>query len=160
MPTLVVGTNTFVALMDADTYHSDRGNSAWASASETDRQTALIKATDYINNHYRWKGVKTESDQGLAWPRTGAFDSDGYEIDTDVIPEEVERATSEMALLIIGGENLSAKRERGGHIKRETVGALETEYMDGAPGSDKYPSVDRLVAGLVTSKTFMRAARV
>jgi hypothetical protein len=156
---LVVGTNTFIALADADTYHSDRGNASWAAATETDRQSALIKATDYITDHYSWKGLKTVSSQGLAWPRTGATDEDGYELSSDVIPEAVKRATSELALLIIGGESLTAKRERGGNVKREKIGPLETEYMDSATPGDTYPAIDRLVRGLIQSRMFKRAVR-
>jgi hypothetical protein len=78
MPTLVVedGTglstaNCVYSYADATAYHLARGNAAWAAATQTDCEEAIIAGWQYIENKYRtrWKGSRTNREQALAWPR-------------------------------------------------------------------------------------------
>ena len=75
----VAGANTFVLLPYADTYPAARGNAPWAAATSAARETALVRAGDYLNC-LAWKGQKLSAGQAMAWPRYDAWDGDGWEI--------------------------------------------------------------------------------
>jgi hypothetical protein len=177
MPTLVVedGTglstaNCVISRADADTYHLDRGNAAWGSASTTDRDEALIAGWQYIENKYRtrWKGSRTNRTQALAWPRmasvssyynsvsTGViYDADGHYIDSDEIPAQVKYANAEAALLIIEGVDLEPRLAYGGAVQSKTVKAgpvmTSTTYRDGASTRDVLTVIDGYLSGLINS---------
>ena len=145
----VAGANSYSSVADADTYHDDRANTTWDDETDAVKQAALIEATDYIESHYRWDtGVQADSDQGLSWPRVNAVDRHGYIIDSDIVPQEVKDATAYLAL-----QGLTA--DLGGPLGRDQkkvkVGPVEVEYTDGAGSTTSYPTVDGLLAGLVTS---------
>lgn len=88
----------------ADTYHSDRGNSAWAAGATVDKTSALVRASEYIDGQYRssFSGHRTQGrDQVREWPREWAYvweEWDWQLIPDDEVPREVERATYEAAL--------------------------------------------------------------
>lgn len=69
--------NSYVSVDQATEYHAQRGNAAWASASNDSRSSALIRATDYIDRSYQFRGSKVDptsrwSFHAPAWPgRTG-----------------------------------------------------------------------------------------
>ena len=149
----ISGANSYLAVADADTYHTDRGNSAW-TGTDAVKQAALIKATAYLDAHYTWStGVKYDDDNGLAWPRSGAIDKHGYSIDGDVIPQAVLDATAELALIVIGGTELAAALERP--LKKVKAGAVETEWEPASEASvaPQYPLIDGMLAGLVSSSS-------
>lgn len=142
-------------LVDADAYHLARNNSEWAAASETARNGALQRASDYVDNKYRsrFPGVKTGGRaQAAEWPRTGALDVAGATIPTDEIPVEIEYATYELALLIVKGINPNPVAQ-GGAVKRKKVKAgpveTETEYVDGVDSYDSFSIVDGILSSLL-----------
>jgi hypothetical protein len=53
--------------------------------------------------------------------------------------------------LIINGTTITETVTRGTQVKREKVGDIEVEYMDGAGQQPIFPEVTRLVAELVWS---------
>nr|BDD43781.1 hypothetical protein 1 [Spirochaetaceae bacterium] len=145
----LINSNSYLSLTDADAYHADVGNTAWSEATEADREAALITATRWLESRYRtrWIGTRATRDQALSWPRWNAVDPDGYEVAG--VPRDVAHATAEAALLVIAGEDLNAPQERGGRVKREKTGPIETEFADGAPAGTNYPAVSGLLRGLI-----------
>jgi len=144
--------NSYISLADANTYHSDRANTAWASATEAARNAALIKSAQWLDGKYRdrWIGFKADEDQSLCWPRYEAYDEDGYYIDSDAVPTRITYAQAEAALAIIDGTDLTPTLDRGGKVRREKVGPIETEYFDGAPSRTVLTVVSDLVRGYIT----------
>jgi len=144
--------NSYISLADADTYHSDRANTDWAAATEAERNAALIKATQWLDGRYRsrWVGYRKTDDQTLDWPRYDAYDSDGYYLDSDAVPARIKYAEAEAALAIVDGTDLSPSLDRGGKVKREKVGPIDTEYFDGAPARTVLTVVSDLVKGYVS----------
>lgn len=126
---------------EADAYHLARGNTEWAGT-EAEKLAALVRASQYVDGLagqtssagcvYQWPGVKTGGrEQRLAWPRQGATDSDGFPLDKEEVPAEVEDATYEAALreLVSPGSLLPDYDPlQSSIIKREKVDVLETEY--------------------------------
>lgn len=105
MPTLdaTVGgasSNSYAVVADADTYFDERLRStAWSGEDADDKERALIMATRRIDEE-DFEGSKDSESQALKWPRVLAF-VDGVELGTDAIPDIIERATYELALVLL-----------------------------------------------------------
>ncbi len=95
----LVNSNTYISAAFADTYHDERGNTKWENASVAERESALIRASDYIDK--RWgvwfRGIKSSSIQALQWPRIGAFDNNRYTLN-GIVPVPLQKACAEYAL--------------------------------------------------------------
>jgi len=152
----VAGSNGYIDDTFADTYHTDRGQTAWLFSDTAgtvaitlgQKQAAIIRATDHIDRVYGslFKGYKGSDAQGLQWPRTGAYGPSGYTLLE--VPSQLQKATAEYALraLLYGvltpdpppkgprqgltqGGDVALYGEGEGEIVsvREKVGPLETE---------------------------------
>lgn len=157
---LTVGTDAYVSVADCDAYHTALGNTSWTGL-DAAKEAAIRKATMWIDNAYRgrWKGIRCDSTQPLAWPRWDVTDEDGLYVDPATIPTAIANATCEAALRIIAGTDLDPDRDRGGRIKSESVGSLSVVYADGAPSGTTFPRIDRIVSGLVAGRSSMRIER-
>ena len=157
---LTVGTDAYVSLAACDAYHTALGNTAWTGL-DAAKEVAIRKATLWVDNAYRgrWKGIRCDTTQPLAWPRWDVTDEDGLYVDSATIPTAIANATCEAALRIIAGTDLDPDRDRGGRIKSESVGSLSVVYADGAPSGTTYPRIDRMVSGLVAGRSSMRIER-
>jgi hypothetical protein len=152
--------DSYVSLLAAETYHANRGRTAWAALTDDQAEAALRGGTFYIDGTYRgrWKGTRKTSAQALAWPRTGVTDEDGYAVADDSVPQEVIDATCEAAFLQGTGTDLTAPPKAGNITSyRAKVGPIEeeTKYDTGTSVSSSsstggYPSVDYLLSGLIT----------
>lgn len=96
---LIVGTNTYLTLEEANTYFESRlYNTAWLNASADDKEKALIMATQKIDNldnsGFGFIDSKYDISQKLEFPRT-----DG------IVPEKVKKAACEEALAILSRGN-------------------------------------------------------
>lgn len=152
----IAGANGYIDDTFADTYHTDRGQTAWLFSDTAglvavtlgQKQAAIIRATDHIDRVFgnAFKGYKGSDAQGLQWPRSAAFGPSGYALLN--VPNQLQRATAEYALraLLYGtlspdpppkgprqdftqGSALPVYGEGEGEIVavREKVGPLETE---------------------------------
>jgi hypothetical protein len=146
---------------DADAYHTARGNAAWGIASTEDKEAALTTASDYVDSFKAsFPGKKTAGRaQDREWPRIGSdgdpvVDATGEEIATDEVPGEVESATYEGALLVLGGTSLTLvtstsstagaivrKRVKAGPVETETQYSTETGVSNEIPWFQKISSL-------------------
>src|SRR5215217_9783086 len=125
---------TYISVDDCDLYHTNRLNDSWSDGTDDEKEAALRRAMAYLEGHYgpRYTGTRRYGrEQALMWPRSGATDSEGWVIDIDVVPIEVERATAEAALRELAEPGfLSPDVTTGaaGQITREkkVVGPIET----------------------------------
>lgn len=175
MPTLTVETGTgssssncYISYADANAYFLARGIDAWAAATQTDREEAIIRGAQYLENTYRlrWKGSRTTRDQALAWPRMASVsgygsvtsfltDQDGWYINQDEVPAQVAKANAEAALLVIQAVDIEPRLARGGEILAKTVKAgpvsTSTTYASGALSRDRITAIEGYLSGLITS---------
>jgi hypothetical protein len=144
--------DTYGTLVEADAYWTARQAADWAPT-EAAKEYALRKAAQYLDNVYRgrWKGLKVNREQALAWPRSYAIDSDGYSVEADTIPQELKNAQFEVALLYIAGTDPLATVDRA--VKSEQVGELSVTYMDSAALVAQYPAVTNWLTDLVNGST-------
>jgi hypothetical protein len=98
-----VGANSYLTVAAFKTYHDNRGNS-YSDYTDSQIEKALVKATDYIDTRFIFKGIKLNDDdtQTTQWPRKSGdatflradYDSYIYPIiiietgdeDTDYVP--------------------------------------------------------------------------
>lgn len=148
-----------------DTYGTLAGFKTWAddraatypvtSGADAQIEAALVKATEYLDGRYRgrWRGVKAEDDQALAWPRENVRDEDGILLDDDTVPTVVTHAAYRATATILDGTDLTPVLERGGRVKREAVSAgpvsSETEYASDAPARATITAIDDLLRGVL-----------
>lgn len=144
--------NALASVEAVTAWLTDRGDdAAWAAATTAARQAAIVKATDYIANHrrYRWRGTKGSYAQALPWPRTGATEEDGQTVPSDVVPARVVAATAFLAARSLAGTDLQPDLEHGGMVKSESIGPVSVTYRDGAPPESVIMAVDGIVAPLL-----------
>lgn len=123
---------SFVSVADADTYHSARGNSAWADGTTAEKEEALRRASTFLSNSYPWAGYPVNArTQLLAWPRYDVVDQDGNPVASDEVPREVVNATYEVALRELATPgSMNPDVTLADKVKREKVGPLEVEYAN------------------------------
>jgi hypothetical protein len=144
---------SFISVTDADTYHSNHGNTTWAALATANKEAALRKATEYMEQAYRlkWRGYRVTSTQRLSWPRAWCPIPDapyGYGsftayIAQNVVLDEAKRACAELAL-IASAADLNPTLERT--TSSEKVGDIAVTYDTNSPEWKRYRSVDMLLA--------------
>ena len=142
--------NSFASVEFADLFFSLRGNEFWAEATTNQKEVALVKATDYIEQVYgqNWIGSNYRM-TGLSWPRCYSVYAE------DVLPENLKKATCELALTALTTElNPTITRERA--VKREKVDVIEVEYSDTGTMPTIYPAVIGYLSSLLSGSTFNR----
>lgn len=129
--------DAYVTLDEADAYHAALGNAAWAAAEVATRETAIRRATAFLDASYSWRGRLKNQAQRRRWPRVGPrtgvgvkltspngpqgepyfteryataalLDLDGRELLG--VPRAVKEATCEAALLALAEALLTADR--------------------------------------------------
>lgn len=148
----LAGAESYVSVAEADTYHTDRGNSAWTDIAATATKEAYLRdAVAFLDGVYesRFRGRRKERLQALAWPRVGFIDSDGFRWDSDEVPVPIKRAQMELALRRIDGE-LGKDESRGESRFRDIkAGPVTIRYREHASSpSSRYPEVEVKLARL------------
>jgi hypothetical protein len=108
---LVLNTNSYVSIADADTYFETRIDSAeWSAATDTVKEQALVTATSMVDDN-AWIGSAVSSSQALAWPRKNVIyysNRLGQQITVDesTTPNEVKIAVYEQAFHLVSNEDV------------------------------------------------------
>lgn len=160
--TIVVGTDTYLSVIDADTYWSNRNDSVWSAASTAEKEAALREATKYVDGAFNFIGYQVVTNV-LAWPRDAAQVTQGnfagVVYTNTTIPQQIKDAVAELALEALSAR-LAPTLDRGGAVKREKVDVIEVEYMDFAPSGKVYVFVSMLLKPLtVGTKTTRKLTR-
>lgn len=152
--------NSLAAVAEADTYHSDRGNTAWAGFSTGTKQSLLIKATDYLQNQamFPWRGQIKTATQALCWPRTGVVEQYGLAVSDLSVPLKVRQATAILALAANTTNLLPVVQPPASGVKRQKIDVLETEYFEGGTtgGTDSATLVPQVTEALGLVRTLLR----
>jgi hypothetical protein len=153
--------NSFCEVAFADTYFADRGNPIeWDELAETEKEFALVKATDFVNLRFNWRGTKGTAEQALEWPRSGAYDDLGRSYTG--VPVGLQKAVCEYALRSVTSDLAPDPTYQDTNQlvreKLETVGPIteHVKYADGMPAEPfrAYPSADVLLTPLIATKRF------
>jgi len=136
---------SYISVADASTYHTARGNTAWAAlTTDALREAALRKATDYMRQAYRsrWQGYRVNEDQALDWPRYDV-EVEGYAVDSDIVPTEIKNACAELALKASSAD-LNPDLTQG--VLSEQVGSISVTYDKNSPQRTRYAAIDAMLA--------------
>lgn len=133
---------SYIDVLFADAYFLKRGITQWATL--TNREQLIVRAMDYIENNYSYKGTKLVSTQALQFPRL---------IDGETVyPITLKNAVCELALKS-NEEDLLADTDKT--TIREKVGALEIEYDPNQDNVKSFNYVNKLLAPyLVSTSSF------
>ena len=127
----VASSNSYVTDAEYVAYAAARGQTIGSDA--TAREIELIKAMDYIEGHRAsFKGDKVAFDQSLQWPRGGVW-LDGFQIDSDDIPQELKNAQMEAGAILNGTELLVTGETK--NVASEKVDVIERSYFNGGSWS-------------------------
>lgn len=154
----VAGATSYTTVEFADDYFAERGGAVWAAiAEDSDKESFLIQATDYIELVYgrRFLGEMSDATQALSWPRT---DADPYA--EGAIPINLEKATAEYAIRAIAGPLLPDPAvDANGFatvVTKKVIGPIEKEFrvMGGSRRLIRnYPVPDSLMFPLLMPGT-------
>lgn len=149
---IIVGTDTYISLADADTYAAPRGNAAWDAATDAQKEFALTEAAEYLDSSYAFKGTISSTSQALAWPRTGAKDAEGRTIDNATVPVKIGYAQTRLAFLRLAGPLVLAPDS--GKVTELQAGSVKMKFADGQEvnEADKYAEINRLLFGLYETR--------
>lgn len=104
-------------------------NTKWTSATDANKNAALVWATRLLDDWVDWVGSKVDirENQALRWPRYNAKDIDGEWYESDEIPPFLKDATSELAghLLSLTADPTAPPDTQG--FKSLKVGSLALE---------------------------------
>ena len=146
---IIVENGTGVA--DANSYVSEADLTAFATSRgitlTQDEDILLLIAMDYIES-LNFKGLKVERNQALQWPRVDVY-YDNYYADSNVIPNELKNALMQCAIAVDQGNDPAQDLVRS--VKRQKVGSLEVEYMDGSITSVKNRRILNSIRKLLAS---------
>jgi len=155
--------NAYIDVAFFKAYHESRGFIASGPDVDTDIDTAIVRATDYIDTRFNFIGYRAKYGQSTQWPRSNAVNRDrGLESD---IPSAVKRATAEYAKIALEQVlNPNPDRDDSGAAvlsRSEAVGPLSESVRFAKAGMfemPKYPLADRLLinAGLVIRNNQIR----
>lgn len=157
----VDGANSYISLAFFKSYHDARGND-YSAYDDTQLTSAVVRATDYLDQRFHFIGERLNIDQDTQWPRLNVYDIDDNYVDG--IPKEVKKASAEYALVAAAralnpapdqdstGRKVQSKSEQVGPISERVV------YAQGAVFElPKYPAADRI---LITRGLVARPGRI
>lgn len=145
--------NTYISLSFASSFCTAMGYDVqWATCSTAEQESAILRSMAYIES-FDFKGVKVEgpdSDtvQPLKWPRSGAYDEDGYAFDDDQIPTNLKKAVAYGAYLESQTVGIFAVTQEN-NIKREKVDVIEIEYFSPSASKKQYSMLLNYLKGLL-----------
>ncbi len=157
--TCVANANSYVDLATAVQYQTDRNRTAWLSLTEDEQKASLIRATQYVDALYNWKGRRKFESQCLSFPRVEIINSDGFEVNG--IPSALKKAVLEASFYGYKAELFTVRTDEAGALKRDKKkvdGAVEVEqeYFSASETFNdyisKYAALDFILKGLYIPK--------
>ena len=125
--------NTYALLADANAYADTLPVATdWATATDAQKNAALVQATRMLDTIQDWKGWRTVPlTQPLQWPRRWCDDREGYYVDLNTIPPKIRDACCEFAIRLITDDRAA---DAGG-LAPETVkvGSLDVGQLRRRP---------------------------
>lgn len=152
---VVAGAESYNSVAEITTYHSNRGNTAWAALSVPVQEQCARKATDYMIQMYRsrWKGIRFSALQTLDFPRDQVY-LEAYVgtpaplMATNIVPIEVKNAHAELSLIVSAEELLPNSEQQ---VLEEVIGPLTFKYDRTSPETKQYNAVNKMLKPYLTS---------
>lgn len=155
----VEGANSYITLAEAEDYQRKLNRKGWLELSENEKKSSLIKATQYVDSQFTWKGRRKFKQQELGFPRVMLFDLDGFEVIG--IPSRLRQAVCEAAYYGYQTDLFQTYESESGIVKRDkkrVEGAVESEveYFNSKETEidyvSKYAALNSLLRGLYVER--------
>ena len=148
--------DAYASLDMANKWCLARDYSEWADAPEASRQAVLIRASDWLDQLFSFKGEKSNRQQLRSWPRRNVV-IDGFVID-EVTPQAIIDASIELALAMLSSAG-EAETLLGisGAVSQERIGSLSIMYD--RQQSQAKSRLELLLRPYLRSNTQMQVAR-
>lgn len=135
----LTNSNSYASVSAADAHYTDRPSDVWSGASASEKATALIKATDYIDATYIFRSVPLSATQALQNPR----------YPDEIIHPLLIKATIMLAVHMLT-DDINPKvtdREVIESTKSlDGVGSQTVKYDPKTRATDPYPAITRTLA--------------
>ena len=143
--------NSYVGIEFADDYFAYRGISGWGSLTQEAKEQYLIRATDFIDSIYQWRGKKATAEQALRFPRVNLTDYEGNEIVG--VPTCLKQAVCDAANISSNGTELFQTKNENGEVVSETITTLSFTYAksdksEKTSSTTLYDSINTKLRGL------------
>lgn len=142
---------------DARAYWTARAMTIPGSWTDDAINSALLVVSEWIDGKYEtsFSGIRTSGrSQDRAWPRSGAYDVEGYAFATDEFPRELTNATYEAAFRQMTTPGVLSTDYTPSQFKRTSVeGAVSVEFAMFNYASEaqiKSEVIDRAIAPILT----------
>ena len=137
-------------------FRAQGGIAAWTDASDTQRHSAMRRATQWIDSTYgpRFVGYRAQNTQAMEFPRSLAYDRYGTEITG--IPAALKKATAEIVRRYLeDATQIDPDTPVGGNLVSDQVSvgpiSISKSYAGGKDAAKRFTVVDRLLvqAGII-----------
>jgi hypothetical protein len=139
--------NSYVDIPYVSGYLLGEQLAAWQALSGPEQESAIIRATRYIDS-LEFIGTRKTLEQSLSWPRAGAS-YEGFEITG--VPAAVKKATAEAAGLVLDGAEFFSD-EADVKIASEKVDTIAISYQTPQLGekkaATKFEALNKILRGL------------
>lgn len=132
--TLVVGTNTYVTRVEANTYLEDSFAWAanWTALTDDQKDQTLLSAFRLLEKQL-WSGVSVGGTP--FFPATGVTDCAGTALSDSAVPQDIKDAQIELAYALSQDANLEGATSTADNTKKLQAGSASIEFFntDGSP---------------------------
>lgn len=134
---IVGDANSYCTVDFADDYLSIKSNSDdWIALDDDDKEKFLMWATRLLDQRATWQArtLPTDTDQALDWPRMYVVDENSLTVPDDIIPQEIQEATVEIAFNLFNHDvdpSDATTSNSAGAVKRIKAAVIEIEYTEG-----------------------------
>lgn len=136
-------------------YHTGRGRSV-VEYDEDEINVALLIASEWLDGSFgaRWPGYKIgdREQQERDWPRSFVQDREGYPVDAESVPVEIERATYEAAYRQLTDATGLLSDHTNDRYRRVSIeGAISVEYrgLDAMQVQKQFPIIGNILSPLL-----------
>ncbi|MFW0776300.1 MAG: DnaT-like ssDNA-binding protein [Rickettsiales bacterium] len=145
---IVSGANSYITVAEYSTWADARfGASRSTLPADTAAYEAIIlRAMDYFEG-LDFQGVLVTRGQELQWPRSGVT-IDGYDQETDSIPNEVKKALYEITYTEETGVGALNPIDR--KVESEKIGPIAVTYASGSSSRTISPALSRSLRKLTS----------
>jgi hypothetical protein len=85
-------------------------------------------ATRGLDAQLRWMGSAVSEAQALGWPRVGVIGRNGFELDSNAIPLEVQQATCEYARQLLESDRFKDSTLEAQGIRAFSAGPVSFQF--------------------------------
>ena len=143
-------------VVDFRSYHTARGVST-AAYDDAAVLIQLLVASEWLDAKYRsrYSGIKYgDRTQLREWPRSDAYDVNGWSISYEIIPEEVEHSTYEVTLKVLQTPDILNKDFTPSKYSQVSVtGAVHVQYLSNRDIADvqtRFASVEQTISPVLS----------